>query len=186
MTTRPGFRPLREALTIPELLGKLRGAIWGDLITESQRNNSKFTARQPMISSLRRNVQQEYVERLIDLTHPRSGLSIGEKPVQDLASVQLRELVAEIDKVRGSPWPRSRQQSPPRRNSDADHQSFGSRLRGEFGTAWLSVRPDIPVRPTKVDACRQTGMSGLPRKNTLVLTARAPKPRTKSSSRSRE
>jgi len=92
-----------EALTIPELLDTLRGAIWGDLITESQRNNGKFTARQPMLSSLRRNVQQEYIERLIDLTQPKSGLSIGEKPVQDLAAVQLRELVAEIDKVRDLP-----------------------------------------------------------------------------------
>lgn len=93
----------QDALTIPELLDTLRAAIWGNLQTGSQKNNGKFTARQPMLSSLRRNLQQEYVDRLIDLTQPKSGLSIGEKPIQDLAAVQLRELVAEIDKVRDLP-----------------------------------------------------------------------------------
>ncbi len=93
----------QEALTIPELLDTLRASIWGDLQSESQKHNGTFTARQPMISSLRRNLQQEYIDRLIDLTQPKSGLSIGEKPVQDLAAVQLRELVAEIDKVRDLP-----------------------------------------------------------------------------------
>jgi hypothetical protein len=95
--------PTQEALTIPELLDTLRASIWGNLQTESQKNNGQFTARQPMLSSLRRNLQQEYVDRLIDLTQPKSGLSIGEKPVQDLAAVQLRDLVAEIDKVRDLP-----------------------------------------------------------------------------------
>jgi hypothetical protein len=95
--------PTQEALTIPELLDTLHASIWGNLQTESQKNNGQFTARQPMLSSLRRNLQQEYVDRLIDLTQPKSGLSIGEKPVQDLAAVQLRDLVAEIEKVRDLP-----------------------------------------------------------------------------------
>jgi hypothetical protein len=93
----------QDALTIPELLDKLHDAIIGDLVTESQRNNGQFTARQPMLSSLRRNLQQEYVERLIDLIEPSSGLSVGEKPIQDLAAVQLREIVMEIDRVRDHP-----------------------------------------------------------------------------------
>ena len=93
----------QDALTIPELLDKLHDAIIGDLVTESQHNNGQFTARQPMLSSLRRNLQQEYVERLIDLIEPSSGLSVGEKPIQDLAAVQLREIVMEIDRVRDHP-----------------------------------------------------------------------------------
>jgi hypothetical protein len=96
--------PGEDALTIPELLQTLRGAIWGDLQAQSRRaDGTPFTERDPMLSSLRRNVQKEYVERLIDLTRPRSGLRVAEKPIQDLAASQLRELASDIHKVTGLP-----------------------------------------------------------------------------------
>ena len=89
----------QDAFTIPELLGDLKKAIWGDLAAEAKKKPA-FTARQPMISSLRRNLQKEYVERLIDLASPESGLSVGEKPIQDLAAMQLEEIKTEVAKVK--------------------------------------------------------------------------------------
>ena len=53
-----------------------------------------------MISSLRRNLQAEYVDRLIDLADPESGLSVGERPIQDLAAMQLSDLVADLENVK--------------------------------------------------------------------------------------
>ncbi len=85
-----------DALTIPELLDALEGSIWGELKAEGE-----FSARKPMISSLRRNLQKEFIERLIDLMGPDSGLSIAEKPVRDLATLQLEQLRNSIDKVKG-------------------------------------------------------------------------------------
>jgi len=85
-----------DALTIPELLDTLRDSIWGDLEVDGE-----FTARKPMISSLQRNLQKEYIERLVDLMGPDSGLSIAEKPVRDLATLQLEELQKSVDAVKG-------------------------------------------------------------------------------------
>ena len=67
-----------DCLTLPEVLDNLSSAIWeevgyGDprsgssLVREAGFKKKAFTTRSPMISSLRRNLQREYLERLIDL-----------------------------------------------------------------------------------------------------------------------
>lgn len=81
-----------DAFTIPELLDQLGDGIWGDLKQAAKVNGGKFTNRKPMISSFRRNLQAEYIDRLIDLADPESGLSIGERPIQDLAAMELRDI----------------------------------------------------------------------------------------------
>ena len=89
-----------DAFTIPELLDRVRGSIWGDLQATLAANGGQFSARKPAISSLRRNLQKEYVDRLIDLAGPQSGLSVGERPIQDLAAMQLGEIRDAIDAVK--------------------------------------------------------------------------------------
>lgn len=54
-----------DALTIPELFAKLDQAIWSEL--ESAAENATYTNRKPLISSLRRNLQHEFVGELVDL-----------------------------------------------------------------------------------------------------------------------
>jgi len=78
-----------DALTLPEVMTSVETAIWSEL---SKKGDGKFTARQPMISSLRRNLQREYLDRLIDLAGPDGLSGAASKPVANLAVYHLREL----------------------------------------------------------------------------------------------
>lgn len=86
----------KDMLTLPELLNSVTGSIWTEL---DKKPNGKFTARKPMISSLRRNLQREHLERLIDLSMPGSGYSVAYKPIANLALAELRSIAAKIEKA---------------------------------------------------------------------------------------
>ncbi|MCL4221359.1 MAG: zinc-dependent metalloprotease [Phycisphaerales bacterium] len=84
-----------DALTLPELLNTVYEGVWGEIAEPPAK---KTTAREPMISSLRRNLQREHVQRLIDLSIPGSS-SIGpaERSISTLATAQLRRIQKEIE-----------------------------------------------------------------------------------------
>lgn len=88
----------QDALTLPELLDSITSEIWSELEDET---DGKFTTRKPMISSLRRNLQREHLERLIDLTLPGNGDSAAYKAISNLCVMELRELKDGIDGVLG-------------------------------------------------------------------------------------
>ena len=83
-----------DMITLPELLETLRTATWSEL---SMKPDKKFTARQPMISSLRRNLQREHLTRLIDLSMPGAGRTAAYKPISDLARMEMRNIRSQID-----------------------------------------------------------------------------------------
>ena len=86
-----------DSLTLPELLETLTKAIWSEL---DQKPDKKYTARKPMISSLRRNLQREHLERLIDLSKPDSRSTAAHKPISNLVLEQLRQIKqSKIDPV---------------------------------------------------------------------------------------
>ncbi|CAN5777309.1 zinc-dependent metalloprotease [soil metagenome] len=87
-----------DALTLPELLELVGSAIWSELDKQAN-GDDDYTARKPMISSLRRNLQREHLDRLIDLTLPSSGGNASSKPISNLAQMQLRELQVRINKL---------------------------------------------------------------------------------------
>jgi len=87
-----------DMITLPEILGEIREGIWTELEDPEE---GKFTARRPMISSLRRNLQREHLERLIDLSMGQSFSSVAYKPISNLATAQLRDLKKQIDGVLG-------------------------------------------------------------------------------------
>ena len=58
----------------------------------------KFTERKPAISSLRRNLQSEHLQRLFDLASEREG-SAAMKPIANLASMSLKELRDKLKKA---------------------------------------------------------------------------------------
>ncbi|MFN0052741.1 MAG: zinc-dependent metalloprotease [Planctomycetales bacterium] len=89
-----------DALTLPELLESLRDAIWSEL---GQPIPEGTSARKPWISSLRRNLQREHVERLIDLTLPDPGGANVHKPISNLAVRQLDALRQKIAAVLANP-----------------------------------------------------------------------------------
>ncbi|MBE0534466.1 MAG: zinc-dependent metalloprotease [Phycisphaerae bacterium] len=79
----------QDAMTLPELLDTLTQAVWTEL---DNVGNEKYTARKPMISSLRRNLQREYLERMIDLSGKSFWGVEAYKPISNLVCGQLRLL----------------------------------------------------------------------------------------------
>ena len=86
----------KDAFSLPELLDSVAGEIWSELDGDA---DGDYTTRKPMISSLRRNLQREHLERLIDLTLPGNGDSAAYKAISNLCIMELRELKDGIDGV---------------------------------------------------------------------------------------
>lgn len=86
----------QEALTLPEVLESLTDAIWQEL---EKAPNKQYTARVPLVSSLRRNLQQEHLERLVDLSIPGDVRTEAYKPIANLASYELDRILKKIDNV---------------------------------------------------------------------------------------
>ncbi len=84
-----------DMLTLPELLDTVSAAVWSELEMECPADRND---RKPMISSLRRNLQREHLERLLDLVLKNSGDTAAHKPISNLARLQLRELQGKIQK----------------------------------------------------------------------------------------
>ena len=82
-----------EMISLPELLERISAAIWSEL---DNKPTERCTARKPWISSLRRNLQREHLERLIDLTMPDAGYGAAYKPISNLATMKLRALQKSI------------------------------------------------------------------------------------------
>ncbi len=85
-----------DVLSLPELLEAIKQAAWTEL---DQPAGAKHDARNPMISSLRRNLQREHMERLIDLSRSDAIGSAVYKPIATLVVEQLRQLKGKIDSV---------------------------------------------------------------------------------------
>ncbi len=78
-----------DALTLPELLNTISDKIWSELDKQPAK---KFTAREPMISSLRRNLQREHLELLIDLSRSNYMSTAAYKPIANLVMEKLRHI----------------------------------------------------------------------------------------------
>ena len=85
-----------DAITLPEVIYGMADAIWSEL---DQGPNGTYTNRAPMVSSLRRNLQREHLERLIDLSMTDSGFGAASKPISNLSTQKLRTLQAQIEDV---------------------------------------------------------------------------------------
>jgi len=84
-----------DAFTLPEMLDSITEAVWSELDGKVE---GRFTAREPMVSSLRRNLQDEHVSRLVDLTLPAGRVSgAAGKPIANLAAHHLREIKGKVD-----------------------------------------------------------------------------------------
>ncbi len=85
-----------DALTLNELITTVNDSIWSEL---EDLPKGKFTERKPAISSMRRNLQTEYVERLFDLAKEAKGSTAALKPIANLASLKLHELHEKLEKA---------------------------------------------------------------------------------------
>ncbi len=84
----------KDALVLPELMDKLQASIWAELDSKPK---GDVTARKPRISSLRRNLQREHLERLIDLMLSDNSSNAAMKPIATLATMQLKDIKRKID-----------------------------------------------------------------------------------------
>lgn len=83
----------QDAMTLPELMDKVFNEVWSEL---SAKPEGEVSSRKPRISSWRRNLQREHLERLVDLAMPNDS-NAATKPVTSLALMQLRDLKRKID-----------------------------------------------------------------------------------------
>ncbi|MEM9826963.1 MAG: zinc-dependent metalloprotease [Planctomycetota bacterium] len=84
----------QEALTLPELLASVGDEVWSELAGDCPENTND---RKPMISSLRRNLQREHVQRLVDLVLEAGDDTAAYKPISNLARMQLKKLADQIE-----------------------------------------------------------------------------------------
>jgi len=83
----------KDAVTLPEVIGAVVDAVYEEFDTVP--DGKKFTNRNPMISSLRRNLQSEMTDRLITFaTNGGNGLP---RPIQTLSTMHLRNLNDKIE-----------------------------------------------------------------------------------------
>lgn len=85
-----------DALTVPELMEAITDSVWADVNASP---GGRFDARRPMISSLRRNLQREHLDRLIDLATGMRWPNASANTVATLAREQLRQIAEQIDDV---------------------------------------------------------------------------------------
>jgi len=85
----------QEALTLPEMMDTVSAAVWSELDGSPDK---KASERDPLISSLRRNLQREHMERLIDLAMD-PGPGAASKPIAQLATMKLKEIQSKIAKL---------------------------------------------------------------------------------------
>lgn len=83
-----------DALTLPELLDTVGDAVWTELESNCP---EKKNDREPMISSLRRNLQREHTQRLIDLVLETDTDTAAYKPISNLARMQLKGYSGKIE-----------------------------------------------------------------------------------------
>ena len=84
----------QDCLTLAEVLDTVYDACWDEL---DKAPNGNYTARKPLISSLRRNLQRNHLDRLTSLSLAGRG-SPATRTIATLALLQLGELRERIRK----------------------------------------------------------------------------------------
>lgn len=82
-----------DVLTLAEMMTTINDAVWNEL---DELPNGEFTVRKPAISSLRRNLQTEFIERLFDLGSERDGTA-AMKPIANLSVLMLGKLKDKLE-----------------------------------------------------------------------------------------
>ena len=90
--------PSVDVLTMAEVIQAVTDEIWSEL--DDMPDNS--TNREPAISSLRRNLQNEHLSRLIELSLEEDAGSPASRTMQSLVRMQLRDILDAIEVAKSS------------------------------------------------------------------------------------
>lgn len=88
--------PDEDALTLHEVMTTVTDSVWEELGGDVSK---RFSVREPMISSIRRNLQAEHIDRLIDLSMPGGMFGAAARPISNLSRMTLKDLHEEIGGV---------------------------------------------------------------------------------------
>jgi len=83
-------------LTLAEAMDTITSAAWREL---EEGQGGRYTAADPMVSSFRRNLQREHLERLISLTMLDAAASPSTRTISTLAVQTLRDLGEAMEEV---------------------------------------------------------------------------------------
>jgi hypothetical protein len=84
-----------DKFTAAELINRVKGMIWGNLTTSG---DTKFTDAKPMTSSLRRNLQRQYVQYMLNIADAKPGTLVS-ADLQSMARYAMQELSDGIGKL---------------------------------------------------------------------------------------
>ncbi|MFG0252667.1 MAG: zinc-dependent metalloprotease, partial [Phycisphaerales bacterium JB038] len=82
-----------DMITLPEVLTQVRDAVWEELEDVS---DGDYSERQPLISSLRRALQREYLDRMLSLARGNAWSSASGQTLAGLIVLELEELEEQI------------------------------------------------------------------------------------------
>lgn len=86
-------------ITLSEVFNAVTDAIWSEY---DQPAKGKYSAANPMVSSFRRNLQREHLERLISLAMVRDAASPAHRTIANLSRLKLRQIDEKLEKVAGA------------------------------------------------------------------------------------
>jgi hypothetical protein len=84
-----------DKFTAAELISRVKGIVWGTLTTQG---DQKYTDAKPMLSSLKRNLQRQYVSYMLAIAESKPGALVS-ADLQSMASYSMQELSDQIGKV---------------------------------------------------------------------------------------
>lgn len=84
-----------DVITLPEVMNTISDNIWSELDSDSD-SDEEFSSRNPMISSLRRNLQSEYLDRLVQFATKSRMSGPAAKSISSLSRLHLRKLESKI------------------------------------------------------------------------------------------
>ncbi|MCA9288951.1 MAG: hypothetical protein KDA05_10230, partial [Phycisphaerales bacterium] len=84
----------QDTLTMAEVVSTVTDSVWNELDVLPTR---AFTASEPYISSLRRNLQGQMADRLIAMAQPGAMTGAAAQPLRSLCRMELRELNEKIN-----------------------------------------------------------------------------------------
>lgn len=86
----------QDTVTLPEVMNAVVSEVFREI---DEAPKQTFTERQPMVSSFRRNLQLNLIDRLIDFTRPGTMSGASAAPVRALSVEHLGNLKIKIDKA---------------------------------------------------------------------------------------
>jgi len=86
----------QDAMTIPEVINRVTAAVWSEV--ESGPGGGKYTNRKPFVSSIRRSLQRQHTEMMINVILTRPGTMMA-ADVHAVVALKLKDLADRVGSI---------------------------------------------------------------------------------------